>query len=131
MAQSVANIFMGVFKEPNAGHSPKWTDTTTLPIHQRCVWCMDLWRGSFTHQQQCSIAGISLFLLMMECGSKCSIVYIDLISRGRENTDDYFPSLHIDRGAAEVNMVREIIKPVFSRPREIRVLSQEDLLAHH
>ena len=28
-------------------------------------------------------------------------------------------------------MAREIIKPVFSRPREIRVLSQEDLLAHH
>ena len=27
-------------------------------------------------------------------------------------------------------MAREIIKPVFSRPREIRVLSQEDLLAH-
>ena len=52
--------------------------------------------------------------------------YIDLISRGRENTGDYFPSLHIDRGAAEVNMAREIIKPVFSRPREIRVLSQED-----
>ena len=47
-------------------------------------------------------------------------------SRGRENTGDYFPSLHIDRGAAEVNMAREIIKPVFSRPREIRVLSQED-----
>ena len=27
-------------------------------------------------------------------------------------------------------MVREIIKPVFSRPREIRVLSQEDWLVH-
>ena len=38
----------------------------------------------------------------------------------------FFPSPHIDRGAAEVNMAREIIKPVFSRPREIRVLSQED-----
>ena len=57
--------------------------------------------------------------------------YIDLISRSRENTGDYFPSLHIDRGAAEVNMAREIIKPVFSRPREIRVLSQEDWFAHH
>ena len=57
--------------------------------------------------------------------------YIDLISRGRENTCDYFLSLHIDRGAAEVNMAREIIKPVFSRPREIGVLSQEDWLAHN
>ena len=28
-------------------------------------------------------------------------------------------------------MAREIIKPVFSRPREIRVLSQEDWFAHH
>ena len=28
-------------------------------------------------------------------------------------------------------MARKIIKPVFSRPREIRVLSQEDWLAHH
>ena len=27
-------------------------------------------------------------------------------------------------------MAKEIIKPVFSRPREIRVLSQEDWLAH-
>ena len=51
---------------------------------------------------------------------------MDLISGGRENTGNYFPSLHIDRGAAEVNMAREIIKPVFSRPGEIRVLSQED-----
>ena len=34
--------------------------------------------------------------------------YTDLISRGRENTGDYFPSLHIDRGAAEVNMARGI-----------------------
>ena len=59
------------------------------------------------------------------------VIYIDLISRGRENTGDCFPSLHIDRGAAEVNMAREIIKPVFSRPREIRVLSQEDWLVHH
>ena len=50
---------------------------------------------------------------------------IDLISRGRENTGDYFPSLHIEWGSAEVNMAREIIKPVFSRLREIRVLSQE------
>ena len=49
---------------------------------------------------------------------------IDLISRGRENTGDYFPSLHIYRGAAEVNMARKIIKLVFSRPKEIRVLSQ-------
>ena len=39
--------------------------------------------------------------------------YIDLISQDRENT-------------AEVNMAREIIKPVFSRPRETKVLSQED-----
>ena len=52
---------------------------------------------------------------------------MDLISRGRENTGDYFPSLHIDRGAAEVNVARKIIKPVFSRPEgNKRVLSQED-----
>ena len=55
-------------------------------------------------------------LIVVECAVR---LYIDLISQGRE-------SLHIDRGAAEVNMAREIIKPVFSRPREIRVLSQED-----
>ena len=33
-----------------------------------------------------------------------------------------FPSLHIDRGAVEINMAREIIEPVFSRPTEVRVL---------
>ena len=43
---------------------------------------------------------------------------MDLISQGRENTGDCFPSLHIDRGAAEVDMATETIKPVFSRPRE-------------
>ena len=57
--------------------------------------------------------------------------YLDLISQGRENTADYFPSLHIDRGAAEVHMARKIIKLVFSRPREIRFLSEKDQLAHH
>ena len=36
-------------------------------------------------------------------------------------------SLHIDQGAAEIiYMARKIMKPVFSRLREIRVLSQED-----
>ena len=37
-----------------------------------------------------------------------------------------------EAGAVEVNMARKIIKPVFSRSREIslRVLSQEDELAH-
>ena len=54
-----------------------------------------------------------------------TIAYIDLSFRGRENTGDYFRSLRIDRGATDVNLAREIIKPVFSRPREIRVLSQE------
>ena len=67
---------------------------------------------------------LSFKILAISCTPKC----IDLISRGR---GDYFPSLHIDRGAAEVNMAREIFRPVLSRPREIRVLSQEDLLAHH
>ena len=56
------------------------------------------------------------------------IVYIDLIFWGRENTGDYFPRLG---GATEVNMVREIIKPVFSRLMEMRVLSQENTPAHH
>ena len=37
---------------------------------------------------------------------------------------DYFPSLNIDQGAAEVNMAREIIKPVFSRLREIRIFCE-------
>ena len=50
--------------------------------------------------------------------------YIDLISRGRENHDRRFPSLHIDLGCASVNMAREIhvIQPVFSRPREIALM---------
>ena len=38
---------------------------------------------------------------------------IDPVSRGRENTGDYFPSLYIDRGAADVNMAREITKRWF------------------
>ena len=52
---------------------------------------------------------------------------------GRENAGDYSPSLHFyqSEALAEVKMAREIIKPVFSRPRETRVLSQEDELAHH
>ena len=54
----------------------------------------------------------------------------NLISRGRENTGDYFPSLHGDWGAAGVNMARKIFKPIFWRLREIRVLSQKDYLAH-
>ena len=40
------------------------------------------------------------------CGVAYSCSYvllIDLISRGQENIGDYFPSLHIDRGAAKVN----------------------------
>ena len=41
-------------------------------------------------------------------------------SQGRENTGDCLPSLHVDRGAAVVNMARQIIKPVFSRPREMK-----------
>ena len=39
---------------------------------------------------------------------------------------DYFLSLHNDQGAAEVNLATEIIKQVFSMPRQVRVLSQED-----
>ena len=45
-------------------------------------------------------------------------------------TGDYFPSLQIDRGAAELILARKKIKLVYSWPREIRVLSQEDKLAH-
>ena len=58
---------------------------------------------------------------------------MNLSSLGLVNTDDYFPSLHFDRGAADVNMARKIIKPEFSRPSEIRVsvLSQEYWLTHH
>ena len=37
-----------------------------------------------------------------------------LFPSGRENTCDYFPSLRIGWGAAEVNMAREIIKMVLS-----------------
>ena len=38
---------------------------------------------------------------------------MDFISRGQENTGDYFPSLHIDQGAAEVNMTRENQASIF------------------
>ena len=41
------------------------------------------------------------------------------------NTGDHFLSPHIDRGTVEVNMVREIIKLVFSRTSELSVLSEE------
>ena len=34
------------------------------------------------------------------------ILYVDFISRGRDNTGDCFPSLHSDRGTAEVSMAK-------------------------
>ena len=48
------------------------------------------------------------------------------IFRDRENTGEYFSSLHIDRKSAKVIKARKIIKPVFSKPGEIIVVSQED-----
>ena len=38
---------------------------------------------------------------------------------------NYLPMLNVAWGAAEVIMVREIIKPVFSRTRQTRVRSQQ------
>ena len=82
------------------------------------------WRGKSVHS--CRRMRIYFFLSL-----RGPSVNINLISRSQEITGDYFPSLHIDQGTAEVNMARKIVKPVFSRPREIRVLSQEEHLAHH
>ena len=108
----------------------------------RCSHCLAgraagglaLWKPGYT-------AFIRLWHYMQRTG-KDSNLYFPLqhkvfdinrpyFSKPRKYRRLFFPSLHIDRGAAEVNMAREIIKPVFSRLREIRVLSQEDLLAHH
>ena len=49
-----------------------------------------------------------------------TIIYRPYFLRPRNYTGDYFPSLHIDQSAAEVNIVRAIMKPVFSRLRKIR-----------
>ena len=66
------------------------------------------------------------------------------VAKGEINTNKYtlFPKAEkvptvifrayilIEAQPRSIIMARKIIKPIFSRPREIRVLSQEDYLTH-